>query len=93
MFRVLRSWRVRQRATILVPMKLALAILSLLLPATGAPIDDEADMARGCWAGEIPLRLVADPPRTDPALAPDIAPDPAALAYRRPGSPPGQTPA
>jgi hypothetical protein len=54
---------------------------------TGAPIDDEADMILGCWAGEIPLRLVADPPRGDPALTPGIVPDPAARAYQRPGWP------
>lgn len=33
---------------------------------TGPPVDEEADYALDVWAGEIPLRLVADAPLTDP---------------------------
>jgi hypothetical protein len=29
---------------------------------SGPPIDDEEDMALSCWAGEIPLRMVAGRP-------------------------------
>lgn len=53
---------------------------------TGPPIDDEADMARECWAGEIPLRQVAGRPITDPALPEGIVADPAAVSYRRSGT-------
>ena len=52
---------------------------------TGPPLDDAEDLARPCWAGEVPLRLVAgaaipdrrSPPRGDP-------PPPAVTPYRRP---------
>jgi uncharacterized protein len=37
---------------------------------TGPPVDDEADLAGGAWAGELPLRLVAQPIRRDPLLSP-----------------------
>lgn len=40
---------------------------------TGAPIDDEADYSLPIWAGEIPLRIVADTPINDPRLEPGIA--------------------
>lgn len=39
---------------------------------TGAPIDDEADYLLPIWAGEIPLRVVADAPINDPRLQPGI---------------------
>lgn len=35
---------------------------------TGAPIDDEADYLLPIWAGEIPLRVVADAAINDPRL-------------------------
>jgi nitroimidazol reductase NimA-like FMN-containing flavoprotein (pyridoxamine 5'-phosphate oxidase superfamily)/GNAT superfamily N-acetyltransferase len=37
---------------------------------TGPPIDDEADLVGGAWAGELPLRMVAEPIRRDPLLSP-----------------------
>jgi uncharacterized protein len=37
---------------------------------TGPPVDDDADLAGGAWAGELPLRLVAEPVRRDPLLSP-----------------------
>jgi uncharacterized protein len=37
---------------------------------TGPPVDDEADLGSGAWAGELPLRLVAQPIRRDPLLSP-----------------------
>lgn len=40
---------------------------------TGPPIDDDADLTRGCWAGEIPLRLTPQTPVPDPQLAAGIA--------------------
>jgi len=49
---------------------------------TGPPIDDADDLARPCWAGEVPLRLVALTPIDDPDLAPGITPPPAA-SYAR----------
>ncbi len=39
---------------------------------TGPPIDDEDDYSLPVWAGEIPLRLVADMPINDPRLQPGI---------------------
>ncbi|GAB4382685.1 MAG: pyridoxamine 5'-phosphate oxidase family protein [Elainellaceae cyanobacterium] len=39
---------------------------------TGPPNDDEADYALPVWAGEIPLRVVAEAPVTDPKLTPGI---------------------
>jgi uncharacterized protein len=35
---------------------------------TGPPVDDEADYALPIWAGELPLRIVADRPIDDPKL-------------------------
>jgi uncharacterized protein len=40
---------------------------------TGPPVDDEADYALPVWAGELPLRLVADPPMGDPRMSPGMA--------------------
>jgi uncharacterized protein len=40
---------------------------------TGPPVDDEADYALPIWAGELPLRLVADPPIVDPRMSPGMA--------------------
>jgi uncharacterized protein len=39
---------------------------------TGPPVDDEEDYALPIWAGEIPLRIVADRPIDDPKLSPGI---------------------
>jgi uncharacterized protein len=39
----------------------------------GPPVDDEDDHTLPYWAGEIPMRLVAQAPIPDPLLAPDIA--------------------
>jgi uncharacterized protein len=39
---------------------------------TGPPVDDEADYALPVWAGELPLRLVADAPVNDPRMVPVI---------------------
>jgi nitroimidazol reductase NimA-like FMN-containing flavoprotein (pyridoxamine 5'-phosphate oxidase superfamily) len=50
----------------------------------GGPKDDEADLALGHWAGEIPLRLVPGRPVPDPALAPGVAPPRYAVRYERP---------
>lgn len=41
---------------------------------TGPPGDDDEDYALPYWAGEIPLRLRAEPPQPDPLLAPGILP-------------------
>ncbi len=40
---------------------------------TGPPVDDEADYALPVWAGELPLRLVADAPINDPWMVPVVA--------------------
>ncbi len=40
---------------------------------TGPPVDDPEDYELDCWAGIIPLRVVADAPEADPKLRPGIA--------------------
>jgi nitroimidazol reductase NimA-like FMN-containing flavoprotein (pyridoxamine 5'-phosphate oxidase superfamily) len=40
---------------------------------TGGPIDDEADYALPCWAGELPFRLAAAPPVADVRLPAGVA--------------------
>ena len=50
----------------------------------GPPRDFDADLARECWAGEIPLRLTAASPVPDPQLAAGIEPPAAVAGYRRP---------
>jgi len=39
---------------------------------SGPPLDDEADHAIPCWAGEIPLKLCAQVPVPDPRLGADV---------------------
>jgi nitroimidazol reductase NimA-like FMN-containing flavoprotein (pyridoxamine 5'-phosphate oxidase superfamily) len=51
---------------------------------TGPPVDDEADYAIPCWAGEIPLRLTAGLPVSDPKLSPGTTVPQAVWGYRRP---------
>ena len=53
---------------------------------TGPPIDDEADYQLPCWAGEIPLRLVAQMPVPDPRLDPFTVPPAYVRDYCRPRS-------
>lgn len=50
---------------------------------TGAPVDDEADYCLPVWAGEIPLRVVADMPINDSRLQPGIVPPPHVKNYTR----------
>ena len=40
---------------------------------TGPPVDDDEDMDRDVWAGELPLGLQVAAPRADPQLASGIA--------------------
>jgi hypothetical protein len=51
---------------------------------SGPPIDDAEDMALPCWAGEVPLRLVAQAPVPDPLLRAGIEPTATARDYNRP---------
>jgi hypothetical protein len=50
---------------------------------TGPPLDTGEDLALGCWAGVIPLRLTAAAPVADPALGAGVAPPRTVSAYRR----------
>ena len=50
---------------------------------TGPPMDDEEDYLLPAWAGEIPLRVVADSPVADPRLGPGIGAPPCAVRYVR----------
>ncbi len=52
---------------------------------TGPPVDDPEDMDLPCWAGEIPLRLVAQAPVADPQLGAGVEAPPIARNYRRGG--------
>lgn len=50
---------------------------------TGPPLDDEADYGLPVWAGEIPLKIEAGSPVSDPRLPKDILPADYAIDYRR----------
>ena len=50
---------------------------------TGPPVDDAEDYQLDCWAGEVPLRLVSQPPVADPQLRGGIALPGYAENYRR----------
>ena len=56
----------------------ATTVLSMLIEEAvakeraGPPADDEEDYALDVWAGEVPLRLIADAPVDDPRLKPGI---------------------
>ena len=50
---------------------------------TGPPVDDEEDYQLDCWAGEVPLRLVSQPPVADPQLRAGIALPGYAKDYKR----------
>ncbi len=52
---------------------------------SGPPLDDEADYARGCWAGVLPLKIAALAPEPDPRLATGIAVPQALNAWSRRG--------
>src|SRR6185503_5585273 len=54
---------------------------------SGGPLDDEEDLSAGCWAGVIPLSLVASAPVPDPQLPASIAPTASIAAYARPATP------
>ncbi len=54
---------------------------------TGPSLDDEEDYQLGCWAGEIPLRLIPQTPVPDPRLDPAIVPPAYVRGYRRPPAP------
>jgi hypothetical protein len=68
-------------------------VLSLLLVEvsakvrSGPPLDDEGDYLLPVWAGEIPLRIVAGPPVTDPRSLSGLETPRYAGDYRRPGQP------
>jgi nitroimidazol reductase NimA-like FMN-containing flavoprotein (pyridoxamine 5'-phosphate oxidase superfamily) len=47
---------------------------------TGGPLDDEEDLDRACWAGCLPLSLVAGAPIPDP-LRPPVLPVPEELLH------------
>jgi len=51
---------------------------------TGPPIDDEEDYARPTWAGELPLRVVPQPPIADARVLAGVAVPNYVTAYRRP---------
>jgi hypothetical protein len=50
---------------------------------TGPPIDLEADYARPCWAGVLPLELVGGAPVPDARVPPGLAPPPAIASWSR----------
>lgn len=50
---------------------------------SGGPLDDAEDLSIGCWAGVLPLRIVAGAPIPSDDLAPGIALSPAVERDRR----------
>ena len=50
---------------------------------TGPPVDDEADYALPIWAGELPLRVVAEIPINDPKLSAGIHCPQSVQSYKR----------
>jgi len=52
---------------------------------SGPPKDDEADLERGFWAGEIPLRMRPEAPVSDAQAGPATHPPAYASEYTRPG--------
>ena len=50
---------------------------------TGPPVDDAEDYLLDCWAGEVPLRLMPQPPVADPQLRGGIALPAYAKDYKR----------
>jgi nitroimidazol reductase NimA-like FMN-containing flavoprotein (pyridoxamine 5'-phosphate oxidase superfamily) len=50
---------------------------------SGPPIDDQEDMGRPCWAGEVPLRLVAGQPVVAPDMTVNVSVPGYAVGYRR----------
>ncbi len=51
---------------------------------TGPPVDEPEDHALPHWAGELPLAVVAGPPRPDPAQPTDRPVPPSVQGWRRP---------
>ena len=51
---------------------------------TGPPLDDDADLAQPCWAGELPLQLTAGIPVPDARLADALSLPDTIARYRRP---------
>jgi nitroimidazol reductase NimA-like FMN-containing flavoprotein (pyridoxamine 5'-phosphate oxidase superfamily) len=51
--------------------KLPISEASAKIRALGV-IDDEADLAQGCWAGLLPIRTSYGPPARDALLPPEI---------------------
>jgi uncharacterized protein len=49
----------------------------------GPPLDAEEDYALGCWAGVLPLKLMALPPQSDPRLPQGIPVPEAVAAWAR----------
>jgi hypothetical protein len=49
----------------------------------GPPLDAEEDYALSCWAGVLPLKLMAMPPEPDPRLPAGIPVPPAVAAWSR----------
>jgi nitroimidazol reductase NimA-like FMN-containing flavoprotein (pyridoxamine 5'-phosphate oxidase superfamily) len=49
----------------------------------GPPLDDAADLSWPCWAGVIPLELVAKAPVPDPQLRAGVQPPASVIAYAR----------
>ena len=50
---------------------------------TGPPIDLDADYARPCWAGVLPLELTAGTPVPDARVPPGLEPPPAISSWSR----------
>lgn len=68
------------RATLLLELPITEASAKV---RTGGPIEEPEDLSLPIWAGELPLRVVADPPIPDGHVLAGLDPPPHVLAYRR----------
>jgi len=69
------------KATLVLAMPLSEASAKV---RTGPPIDDEEDYELSVWAGELPLRMIAGLPVSDPRLPQGVEPTACVRDYGRP---------
>ena len=76
-------WPSEQELKATIVLKLPLAEVSAKI-RTGPSLDEKEDYQLPCWAGEIPLRLVAQLPIPDPRLDSTVVPPAYVRSYQRP---------
>lgn len=71
------------RATLLLELPITEASAKV---RTGGPIEEPEDLSLPIWAGELPLRVLVDPPIPDEHVLPGLESPPHVVAYRRAGA-------